>query len=71
MWSFLINHLDYHTERLRNHKNIAKDDCGIDEARETLDWLESKGGSDFGGATACEEVIVTFRLVVFWQVSSS
>ena len=56
---------------MRNHKNIAKDDCGVDETGEALNWLESEGRSDFGRATACEEVIVAFSLMVFWQVSSS
>jgi len=56
---------------LRNDENIGEDDGGIDEAFVALDGLEGESGGDFGAAAAFEEVVLAFRLVVFWQVASS
>jgi hypothetical protein len=56
---------------LWDYENIGEDDRSVNESVEPVDGLEGKVRSDFGAATAIEEVVLAFLLVVLGEVASS
>jgi len=71
MGTLLVDHDDFHTHGLRDDEDVREDDGAINESSKAIDRLESQGRGDFGRATALEEVVRAFGLVVFGEVATS
>jgi hypothetical protein len=56
---------------LGNDKDVGENDGSIDEAFISLDGLKGERRSNLGTTTAFEEIMLSFRFVVFGQVATS
>lgn len=68
--TLLVDHLDCHAHRLRDHEDVGEDDGGVDQAGIALDGLESQGRGDLGVAADFKEVTPAFGFMVLGEVAA-
>lgn len=67
MGAFFVDHLDGHTEGLRDDQDVAEYYRSVKEAGIALNGLEGDCGGNFRVAADSEEVACAFGFVVFWR----
>lgn len=68
--ALLVDHLDRHAHRLRDHQDVGEDDGRVDQAGVALDGLERQGRRDLGVAADFKEVTPAFGFMVLGEVAA-
>jgi hypothetical protein len=71
VWSFFIDHLDYHPQSLWNDQNIRENDCSVYQTRKSINWLQGKRRGNLRRAAAFKKIMSAFGFVIFGKVSAS
>jgi hypothetical protein len=69
--SLLVHHLDLHAQGLGDDEDVGEDDGSVQQALESLDWLQRQGGGDLGVSAALKEVARALGFMILGQVATS